>query len=96
MEFPEAPALPLPFRFVFPDVREETELDWMAEAACTSTDPDAFFPDRGESNRAAKKVCAGCDVRARCLAWALEHDEHFGVFGGLSVHEREELRRSVA
>lgn len=61
---------------------------WMAEALCASVDPALWFPERGESGRPAKKVCAECPVAAACLSWALEHQINSGIFGGLSYRER--------
>ena len=69
--------------------------DWPDYAACAQTDPDAFFPEKGESNRAAKKICARCFVRTDCLAYALEHDERFGIWGGLSERERRRMKREA-
>lgn len=69
---------------------------WQARALCAQTDPEAFFPEKGGSPRPAKAVCAGCPVRAECLAFALEHDERFGVWGGLSERERRVLRTGRA
>lgn len=66
---------------------------WMADALCAQTDPEAFFPEKGGSSRAAKKVCAECPVRAECLAYALEHGERYGVWGGMSERDRVRLRR---
>lgn len=66
---------------------------WMDEALCAQTDPEMFFPDRGGSSREAKKVCAECDVREQCLAYALAHDVRVGVWGGLTSRERRRLRR---
>lgn len=67
--------------------------------ACEETDPEAFFPEKGDSNRGAKRVCAGCDIREACLEWALTHDERFGVWGGMSTRDRdtfvEERRRRI-
>jgi WhiB family redox-sensing transcriptional regulator len=39
----------------------------------------------------AKAVCASCVVVEECLRWALEVRESYGVWGGLSVDERERL-----
>ena len=51
----------------------------MAGAAlCAQTDPEAFFPEKGGSTRAAKKVCLSCDVRVGCFEYALANDERFG------------------
>ena len=62
-------------------------------ALCAETDPDEFFPDKGSNPRAAKRVCGSCEVRAECLAYALEHGERFGIWGGLSERERRRLTR---
>lgn len=66
---------------------------WQDRALCAETDPDAFFPEKGGSARAAKQVCAACEVRAACLEYALEHDEQWGLWGGLSLNERRALQR---
>jgi WhiB family redox-sensing transcriptional regulator len=67
--------------------------DWRDLALCAQTDPEAFFPDKGESTAAAKKVCAVCEVRAECLQDALDRHEMYGVWGGLSERERRVLAR---
>jgi WhiB family redox-sensing transcriptional regulator len=74
------------------DLAVEDE-DWQERALCAQTDPEAFFPEKGGSTREAKKICAGCEVRAECLEYALAHDERFGIWGGLSERERRRLRR---
>lgn len=74
---------------------DQEATDWMRFGLCAQTDPEAFYPDRGENATSAKTVCAGCPVRAECLAYALEHGERFGVWGGLSERERRVLRRRV-
>ena len=35
------------------------ELDWMGDALCAQTDPDAFNPEKGGSTRGAKKSAMG-------------------------------------
>lgn len=67
--------------------------EWHGRALCAQTDPEAFFPEKGGSTRDAKKICTGCEVRAECLSYALEHDERFGIWGGLSERERRRLKR---
>ena len=64
---------------------------WHDLARCAETDPEMFFPEKGESTRPAKRVCAGCEVRAECLQDALDRGERFGVWGGLSERERRVL-----
>lgn len=66
---------------------------WREEAICLQTDPAVFFVEKGESTVEAKRTCLGCPVRVQCLAYALENDEHFGVWGGLSERERRRLKR---
>ena len=69
--------------------------DWRDEGLCAQTDPEAFYPDKGQSPKQAKKVCASCPVQALCLAYALTHDERFGVWGGLSERERRALKKTA-
>ena len=75
------------------DGSDEQEASWQERALCAQTDPEAFFPEKGGSTREAKKVCVSCEVRAECLEYALENDERFGIWGGLSERERRKLRR---
>lgn len=72
---------------------------WRAEANCAGVDPDLFYPERGGSKalqarqiEQAKQVCAGCSVRMQCLVDALEGQEAFGIWGGLSERERREFQ----
>lgn len=73
----------------------EADLAWHEDAACVGTDPDSFFPEPGpgigQDNAAAKRVCARCPVRTACLAYALEHAEPEGIWGGLTAPERRRL-----
>lgn len=72
------------------------DISWHEHAVCPSTDPEAFFPQKGGSTREAKAICKGCPVRAECLDYALEFDERFGIYGGLSERERRRLKRMEA
>jgi WhiB family redox-sensing transcriptional regulator len=71
---------------------------WMRWAACKNSYADAWFPAKGHSGDMAKRVCLGglnappCPVRARCLAYALGTGQQFGIWGGLSEHERRILK----
>ncbi|GAB3296250.1 WhiB family transcriptional regulator [Parasphingorhabdus pacifica] len=80
---------------IFADLfeNEDEEQEWQERALCAQTDPEAFFPEKGGSTREAKRICAGCEVRSECLEYALEHDERFGIWGGLSERERRKLKR---
>lgn len=70
--------------------------DWRERANCQGTDGDVFFPEKGGSNREAKRICSRCDVRTECLENALATDERYGILGGLSERERRALKRRAA
>lgn len=72
---------------------DDSALAWQDDALCAETDPEAFYPEKGGSTREAKKVCMACGVRAECLEYALERDERFGIWGGLSERERRTVAR---
>ena len=74
--------------------------EWQLQGACRGVDEQVFFaPDPPQETRgarlrrlvAAKRVCAGCCVRELCRSYALENEEEFGVWGGLSELERKHL-----
>ena len=44
-------------------IQRSGEVDWREYALCAQTDPEAFFPDRGDSGEQAKRVCADCQRR---------------------------------
>jgi hypothetical protein len=61
---------------------------------CNQADPEAFFPEKGDSNMEAKRVCwTSCEVRELCLEYALQRDERWGIWGGRSEHERRRIKR---
>lgn len=80
--------------------------DW-SQALCAQTDPDLFAPEWGDTfdgmYRDALRICNGwpkrgmrpCDIRAECLAWALENDER-GIWGGKTDTQRRGSRKRRA
>jgi WhiB family transcriptional regulator, redox-sensing transcriptional regulator len=75
--------------------------NWLDRAACGDVDPEIFFPigagelaDRQVTQ--AKAVCQRCPVRPECLHSVQFHASNDGVWGGLDVDERRELRRGRA
>ena len=81
-----------------PAARQPLDIDWRMYAACASTDPEVFFPVGHQhqieaKHKAAKRVCAYCPVRQRCLEWALDTGQNTGVWGGLDEAERRRLAR---
>jgi WhiB family redox-sensing transcriptional regulator len=69
--------------------------EWMADASCASTDPDAFFPEKGGSTRMAKLICSRCPVAAECLDYALDNGEKFGIWGGVSERDRRKIQHAL-
>ena len=76
----------------------EGDWDWQVDAACRGTDTATFYhpenergPSRRRRNQKAKAVCATCPVIRDCLRWALTAREPYGVWGGMTVEEREAL-----
>lgn len=81
-------------------VPREGDWDWQVHAACRGGDTETFYhpenergPRRARRERTAKAICAGCTVTQQCLRWALDAREPYGVWGGLSVEERNRLIR---
>jgi WhiB family transcriptional regulator, redox-sensing transcriptional regulator len=79
-----------------PGTAAEDDHAWRDAAACQTEDPELFFPE-GESERyrlqiaAALSVCAGCAVVESCLSYALETEQHAGIWGGTTPTQRRAL-----
>lgn len=74
------------------------DVNWMDSANCVGTDTEAFFPSSGPRDSAtvfALRVCAGCDVRAECLRYAVNEGLDHGIYGGLLPEERSRMFRTV-
>lgn len=76
--------------------------DWAKHGACRTADPELFFHPEGEMgvartqrDDAAKAVCRRCPVLADCRRHALGAPESWGVWGGLTEHERAELAKGA-
>jgi WhiB family redox-sensing transcriptional regulator len=74
--------------------------DWQLRGACRGMDSAFFFHPEGERGRAradretrAKQVCRRCPVLQQCQRHALMVHEPYGVWGGLSESERDDLVR---
>lgn len=76
-------------------------VDWLDLALCRAEDPEVFFPrEPGPAPRATRAICERCDVRGPCLERALALEDglprsaRFGVWAGLTPHERWLLWRA--
>ena len=74
--------------------------EWQRWGACREVDPTLFFhpesergPARVKRDAAAKLVCRSCPVIDACREHALAVREPYGVWGGLSEDDREDLYR---
>ena len=78
-------------------------LEWQERAACRDYDNLLFFGEEGESElerqareTRAKAVCSTCPVREPCLEFAMETNQKYGIWGGLTDKERASLKRRRA
>ncbi len=70
---------------------DEVELQWMRDGSCRDYPPSAFFPSDGVGVDVARRICATCDVKDRCLDYALTNRIDHGVWGGCSERERRRI-----
>lgn len=70
--------------------------NWRNEANCLGSDPDMFFPESKDKRYAkdALAVCRRCEVKDDCLDHAIENDEKYGIWGGMTPAERDALSRT--
>ena len=74
--------------------------EWQTQALCREASQDMFFHPEGERgpsrvtrDERAKALCARCPVLQACRTHALTVREPYGVWGGLTEQEREEIYR---
>lgn len=70
--------------------------EWQLAARCRGHD-ELFFhpagerePARSTRDAAAQELCRSCPVRRECAQHALQMQEPYGVWGGLTETERSE------
>jgi WhiB family redox-sensing transcriptional regulator len=75
------------------DVVPEPSPFWTEHASCRGVGPRQFFAEEHAHYEGLGWVgmCAGCPVRAECLATALLADERWGVWGGFTPRARGRL-----
>lgn len=80
----------------------QTQAPWRTRAACRDLTPQEsdriFYPGIGQSANEAKAICSRCPVQQQCLeeSFRTAQTRAYGVFGGLTVEERQRLRRRRA
>jgi WhiB family redox-sensing transcriptional regulator len=72
--------------------------EWQLDGDCREADPRLFFhpegergPARRKRDEAAVKICATCPVLQECRNHGLTVREPYGVWGGLTEEDREEI-----
>jgi WhiB family redox-sensing transcriptional regulator len=67
----------------------ESRIAWVSQALC-GADPDELFVSGAEQHKAAL-ICRRCPVVLECAADALDNRVEFGVWGGMTEHQRRAL-----
>jgi WhiB family transcriptional regulator, redox-sensing transcriptional regulator len=75
---------------------------WAKDTPCSQVDTKLWFPEErdGMPERGytaleeCRRICRRCPVRERCLEEAMTDDIRYGVWGGLTENEREQLRKN--
>lgn len=75
---------------LFPD-----DAEWMKDGLCASStvEPDTWFGEPGEPDyhqkaKVAKRICSACPIKDLCLQYAIDNNERFGIWGGMTMRER--------
>lgn len=73
------------------------------EPICAEVGTQLFFPKEPDDPQLsaiaeadytyARKVCATCPHQAECADWAIEKNERFGMWGGLTPRDRITIRK---
>lgn len=64
-------------------------------AVCVTVDPDAWYPQVGEPGTQARAICRTCPAQVECLQDAIEMNEIYGIWGGLSPRPRRAVRALI-
>jgi WhiB family redox-sensing transcriptional regulator len=84
-------------------VPKDATWQWQDHGACREVEDSLFFHPPNERglarirrDRAAKAVCARCQVRIECADYAIRSREPYGVWGGLTEEDRERIYARIA
>jgi hypothetical protein len=71
------------------------------EAICAQTvfegqliEPDMWFDQTQKGQSIAVELCYKCPLILRCAAQAVENNEEFGVWGGLTPENRKRMKKN--
>jgi WhiB family redox-sensing transcriptional regulator len=64
---------------------------WMDAAACANRGNRNFFSDLTDQQNTALQFCDRCPVQQQCLDYALDGEERFGIWGGLTARQRAQM-----
>ena len=72
---------------------------WQLRAACRGPETWIFFPpthperkdERDAREARAKEICERCPVNSDCREYALRTREPYGIWGGLTEVERQDV-----
>ena len=67
---------------------------WRSDALCREYPDLHWFGETHRSVKATKAICQACLVRSDCLAYAQADPSLQGIWGGLTVRERADLRQT--
>lgn len=70
---------------------------YSGDEPCTTTpNPNIFFaePSNHYAIRQAVSICCRCGIVDACLKNAVENDERYGIWGGLTSAQRERIRKN--
>lgn len=78
-------------------VVEVAELRWQDWGLCKDTDPDLWYPPRGDQETTAavaKRICGECPVATECLQYALTIplEDDWGIWSGTTRDERKAMQ----
>ncbi|MFF5858218.1 WhiB family transcriptional regulator [Streptomyces sp. NPDC012751] len=75
-----------------------SDWEWQERGACRGMSSAVFFSPPGERGHRrrrreerARLICGRCEVIEECAAMALDYNERYGVWGGMSAGERRHV-----
>jgi len=72
------------------------DVSWQDKSKCIDEDPEFFFPSDSkqgiEQAVKAKAFYQSCPVKMKCLEFSIRENMEYGVYGGLTEQDRQELK----